>query len=63
MILSAALMFEYGFNLHEEGKVIRDAVNASLEAGIVTEDIADGGKAYSTSEVGDWIAEKIDLRF
>src|SRR5574344_2280649 len=44
MILSAALMFEYGFNLHEEGKIIRDAVNASLEAGIVTEDIAGEGK-------------------
>jgi len=23
----------------------------------VTEDIADGGKAYSTSEVGEWIRE------
>jgi len=55
MILSAALMFEYGFNLMEEGAVIREAVNASLEAGVVTEDIADGGKAYTTSEVGEWI--------
>ena len=54
-ILSAAMMFEYAFNLMEEGKLIRDAVNASLEEGIVTEDIASGGKAYSTSEVGDWI--------
>ncbi len=55
MILSAALMFEYGFNLMEEGAVIREAVNARLEAGVVTEDIADGGKAYTTSEVGEWI--------
>lgn len=57
MILSVALMFEYGFGLMEEGAMIREAVNASLEAGIVTEDIADGGKAYSTSEVGRWIRE------
>lgn len=57
MILSAALMFEYGFNLMEEGALIREAVNASLEAGIVTEDIADGGKAYKTSEVGEWIEQ------
>ena len=57
MILSVALMFEYGFDLMEEGAMIREAVNASMEAGIVTEDIADGGKAYSTSEVGSWIKE------
>ena len=58
-ILSAALMLEYAFNLHEEGRAIRDAVAASMDAGVVTEDIAMGGKAYSTSEVGDWIVEKL----
>ncbi len=58
-ILSAALMFEYAFNLMEEGKAIRDAVTASMAAGIVTEDIAEQGKAYSTSEVGDWISSRI----
>ncbi len=56
-ILSAALLFEYAFGLMEEGKAIRDAVNASMEAGIVTEDIAKGGKAYKTSEVGAWIVD------
>ena len=59
MILSAALMFEYGFELMEEGALIREAVNASLEAGIVTEDITDGGSACSTSEVGEWIVKYI----
>jgi 3-isopropylmalate dehydrogenase len=54
-ILSAAMMFEYALKMPEEGKRIRDAVNASLEAGVVTADIAEG-KAYKTSEVGDWIA-------
>lgn len=58
-ILSAAMMLEYAFNLNEEGKLIRDAVNASLDNGIVTEDIASGNKAYSTSEVGDWIVDYI----
>lgn len=55
MILSVALMFEYGFKLMGEGALIREAVNASLDAGVVTEDIADGGKAFKTSEVGEWI--------
>jgi len=57
-ILSAAMMFEYAFNLAEEGKLIRDAVAASMKNGMVTEDIAEG-KAYKTSEVGDWIAAYI----
>ena len=58
-ILSAALMFEYAFDLHQEGKLIRDAVNASLAANIVTEDIAENGKAYKTTEVGQWIVDYI----
>ena len=58
-ILSAALMFEYAFNGMEEGALIREAVAASMDANIVTEDIAENGKAYKTSEVGDWIAEYI----
>lgn len=58
-ILSAAMMFEYAFGLMEEGKAIRKAVADSIEQGIVTEDLAEGGKAYSTSEVGDWVAAHI----
>ena len=57
-VLSAAMMFE-NFSLLEEGKVIREAVNSALEKGIVTEDLADGGKAYGTKEVGDWLASNI----
>ncbi|OJU53128.1 MAG: 3-isopropylmalate dehydrogenase, partial [Bacteroidales bacterium 45-6] len=59
-ILSAAMMFEYAFALMDEGGFIRKAVDASMEAGVVTEDIASGGKAYSTSEVGDWIVDYIE---
>ena len=58
-ILSAALMFEYAFDLMEEGSLIRKAVTASMDTGVVTEDIADGGKPYSTSEVGEWIVNYI----
>jgi len=58
-ILSAALMLEYAFGLMKEGKAIRDAVTASMDAHVVTEDIAKGGKAYKTSEVGKWIVDYI----
>ena len=58
-ILSAAMMFEYAFSLMDEGKAIRNAVAASMDAKYVTEDIAEG-KAYKTSEVGDWISNYIE---
>ena len=57
-VLSAAMMFE-NFGLQEEGKAIREVVNKALSEGIVTEDLADGGKSYGTSEVGDWLAANI----
>ena len=55
-ILSAAMMFEYAFSLMEEGALIRKAVEASIVAGAVTEDLLDDkSKALTTSQVGDWI--------
>jgi 3-isopropylmalate dehydrogenase len=58
-VLSAAMMFEYAFNLTEEGALIRKAVTASLEAGVVTVDIVGEGKSYTTSEVGDWLVDYV----
>ena len=57
-VLSAAMLFD-GFNLSEEAEAIRKVVNESLSEGIVTEDLAEGGKSYKTSEVGDWLASHI----
>ena len=57
-VLSAAMLFE-DFDLTDEAQAIRDVVNKSLAKGIVTEDLAEDGKAYKTSEVGDWLAENI----
>lgn len=59
-ILSAAMMFEYAFKLKAAGASVRQAVNRALTARIVTEDIAENGKTYSTSEVGDFIAKNIE---
>jgi 3-isopropylmalate dehydrogenase len=57
-ILSAAMLFEH-FGLKEEGQAIRTAVNNALNNGIVTEDLADGEKAYGTKEVGDWLVANV----
>ena len=59
-ILSAAMMFEMSFNLKEEGALIRKVVDESLVEGIVTEDLVkEGGKKYKTSEIGNYLANKI----
>lgn len=59
-VLSAAMMFEYAFGLKEEGALIREAVEASMKEGVVTEDIVTGaGRAYKTSEVGEWIVKYV----
>ena len=58
-ILSVAMMLEY-FNLNEEGALIRQAVNASLDANIRTPEIqVEGGAHYGTKEVGEWIVDYI----
>jgi 3-isopropylmalate dehydrogenase len=57
-VLSAAMLFD-GFELTDEAEAIRKVVNQSLSEGIVTEDLAEGGKAYKTSEVGNWLASHI----
>ena len=57
-VLSAAMLLEVALDLTEEAQAIRDVVDKSMEAGIVTEDIAEG-HPYKTSEVGDWLAEHL----
>lgn len=59
-ILSVAMMFDYAFLLHQEAVLIREAVNASIDAMVRTEDIQEKGNSpYSTSEVGAWIVNYI----
>ncbi len=59
-ILSAAMMFEYAFDMQAEGALIRKAVAESMAQNIRTEDIQiEGVNACSTSEVGGWIASFI----
>jgi len=58
-ILSAAMMFEDAFGLKEEAESIRNVVNKSLAAGVVTEDLSGDNKAYKTSDVGDWLVANL----
>lgn len=59
-VLSAAMLFEH-FDLKEEGKLIRRAVDASLDANVRTPEIqVAGGARYGTKEVGAWIVDYIN---
>ena len=58
-ILSVAMLFEY-FDCKEEGQLIREAVNASLDANVRTPEIqVEGAGKYGTKEVGEWIVNYI----
>jgi 3-isopropylmalate dehydrogenase len=58
-ILSAAMLLEH-FGLNKEGALIREAVNASLDANVRTPEIqVEGGAKYGTKEVGEWIVRYI----
>lgn len=58
-ILSAAMLLEH-FGLMKEGALVRDAVNASLDANVRTPEIqVEGGAKYGTKEVGEWIVNYI----
>ena len=59
-ILSAAMLLEH-FGLNKEGSLIREAVNASLDANVRTPEIqVEGGAKYGTKEVGEWIINYIE---
>ena len=59
-ILSAAMLLEH-FGLTKEGGMVREAVNASLDANVRTPEIqVEGGEKYGTKEVGAWIVNYIE---
>jgi 3-isopropylmalate dehydrogenase len=61
-ILSAAMLLEH-FGLNDEGNLVREAVNASLDAHVRTPEIqVDGGEKYGTKEVGEWIVNYINQK-
>ncbi len=57
-VLSAAMLLEISLDLTQEAQAIRNVVDRSMSEGVVTEDISEG-KAYKTSEVGDWLAANL----
>ena len=67
-ILSAAMLLRYSFKLEEEAKAIENAVNAVLDAGWRTGDIAGShleevkaaGKLVGTKKMGELVVEQLN---
>ena len=60
---SATLGTARYFDLKAEGALIREAVNASLDANVRTPEIqVEGGAKYGTREVGQWIVDYIKAK-
>ncbi|OOM07482.1 3-isopropylmalate dehydrogenase [Clostridium saccharobutylicum] len=63
LILSAALMLKYSFNLEQEATAIEKAVAKAISDGYATEDIYyEGKKLVGTSEMGSIIADYINCK-
>ncbi len=60
MILAAAMALEHSLDLDDEATRIRRAVDAVLDAGLRTPDIAAGGPVVSTVEMGTAVVEALD---
>lgn len=58
MMLSAAMMLRYSFNLNKEAQIIEDAIKTVLKAGIMTPDL--GGTA-KTSDISEAIIAEIQI--
>jgi 3-isopropylmalate dehydrogenase len=54
-VLSAALMLRYSFGLEDAACALEKAVKETIRSGLRTGDIAHGGKAVGTSEMGSAI--------
>ncbi len=60
MILSVALLLRHSLGLEHEALAVEQAVNATLEAGIVTGDIAQPGQEFHhTAAVGTAVTQRI----
>ncbi|MDF7326147.1 3-isopropylmalate dehydrogenase [Proteus mirabilis] len=58
-ILSAALLLRYSFNEDKAAQAIEEAITKVLATGYRTADLAGEGKAITTAEMGDHIAQFI----
>ncbi|MBI1846654.1 MAG: 3-isopropylmalate dehydrogenase [Candidatus Rokubacteria bacterium] len=62
-ILSAGMLLRYSLNLVQDADRVDAAVMRVLESGLRTRDIAGGGRAAGTREMGDAIVKALEARY
>ena len=60
-ILAAAMLLRHSLNLDKEAAVIETAVDAVLDQGHRTKDIAAGGESISTEAMGTYVVDAIQI--
>ncbi|MGB3366807.1 MAG: 3-isopropylmalate dehydrogenase [Acidaminobacteraceae bacterium] len=58
-ILSTAMMLRHSFHMDKEAIIIEMAVENTINAGILSKELAGDAKSYSTSEIGNYVVEEI----
>lgn len=58
-ILSAAMLLESAFDMNAEARAIKNGCEDAINNGILTPELIKDTKAYTTSEIGDYVAEYI----
>ncbi|MEZ6034546.1 MAG: 3-isopropylmalate dehydrogenase [Planctomycetaceae bacterium] len=58
-ILAVAMLLRYSMSMNNEAETIEDAVSRVLKSGLRTQDIASGGAAVSTTEMGDAVVKTL----
>lgn len=62
MILSVGMMLRYSLQRADAADAVEDAVRDVLEQGLRTADLADGGKAVGTAQMGDAVIDALKER-
>jgi 3-isopropylmalate dehydrogenase len=58
-ILSAAMLLESAFDMNTEARAIRKGCEDAINNGILTPELIKDAKAFTTSDIGDYVAEYI----
>lgn len=58
-ILSVAMLLRHSLHMESEANIIERAVENTIDAGILSKELADDFRSYSTSEIGDYVVGEI----
>ena len=61
-ILACSMLLRYSLGLDQEATAIEHAVDAVLEKGYRTADLANGGACLSTAEMGSRVCSELELK-